>query len=429
MEDYSSNVSQDSSVKFEVLQAEARRALHRGKPAAALSLYARIVRTRPSIESYTNMAIALYQLRRYDEALAISHRAVNFAQNVAVVWANHATLLRGLNRLDESLTAFQRSLDLEPQHVDVVVKKALCLLCLGRYQEGFALREQKWASSKWLRILRQFPQRRWLGASESLRGKRILIHSERGLGDTVQLVRYAKLVAEAGGFAILEVQPALKPLLTGLPHVVSVCSVGEQLPEFDVHCAFSSLPHLFGTTLDSIPQEIPYLHVQPGWRRKSAQLVGGGRLRIGFVYRGNIRHGGGIFDQRPIPLAILLRLCTGTPHGWFCLQTDATVREMALMKETPNVAHLGGQIENLADTAAIIEQLDLIISIDTAVAHLAAAVGKPVWVLAPFSPAWQWRVFGNKPPWYPHAQVFRQRRPGDWEDLVSVLLPKISMLA
>jgi hypothetical protein len=420
----------NAEIGVEALHAKARQALVAGKAGEALALYSDALRLRPSFEAYENSAIALSRLGRDEEAVMLSNRILQHAPDSAVAWGNHALFLRRLDRLTEAAAALERALELAPQFHDARTKLGLCLLSLGRYREGFALLERRWEWPPWRALRQRFPQPQWSGA-EPLCGKRILFHADAaGYGDAIQLFRYARLAVGAGASVMLEVQPKLKPLLGGSAHVAAVATVGEKLPEFDLHCPFSALPYLFGTTVETVPCAIPYLYALPSYRDKWASILDGPaaaehrpshtRMRVGFVYRGNTAHMKGD-DERQIPLATFLRLLAGIPWRWYCLQCDATESERGMMRRMPNVVHLGSRIDDWADTAAIVDQLDLVVSIDTALAHLAGAVGKPLLVLTPFSPAWQWRSFGGGPAWYPAARVWRQPRAGDWAGLIAAI--------
>ncbi len=407
--------------RIEALNAEARRALKEGRAAESLALYGNALRTEPSFEGYQNSALALSHLGHLQEALALSSWLIEGFPDQPLAWFNHAFFLANLDRAEDALPAADRALALAPQFDKAQKLKAECLLSLGRYREGFALHARCYEKVV-SRHANLIPRPLWSGA-EALRGKRILLHLEPHYGNTIQLLRYAQLAVDAGATVIVEVQPTLKPLLVGSPHIASVNAIGEKLPDFDLHCPFAALPYLFGTTVESVPRGIPYLEPPSAYREKWASIIDRGAQpaatwKIGFCYRGNPIHMRGHYDKRPIPLPLLLGLAAGTPHRWFCLQLDATEAERALMRGMPNITDLGGGIADWADTAAIVAQLDLVVSIDTSLAHLAGALGKPVWVLTPFAPSWQWRSFGHGRAWYPGARVWKQPSPDDWRGVI-----------
>jgi hypothetical protein len=263
---------------------------------------------------------------------------------------------------------------------------------------------------------RMFRQQLWLGTPQ-IAGRTILLHGEQGLGDTIQFARYVKPLARAGASVMLEVAPSLKELLTGMDGAVSVFAQGEALPPFDLHCPLASLPLAFKTEPASIPAEIPYLAAPAAriekWR---ARLDAVSRPRVALAWSGNPAHAND--RNRSIPLARLEPLWSVAGPSFISVQRDLREGDAGVLAAA-RLVHLGGELADFADTAAVLALADLVISVDSAVAHLAGAVGRPVWILLPFSPDWRWMLAREDSPWYPTARLFRQPAIGDWESVVS----------
>jgi hypothetical protein len=266
---------------------------------------------------------------------------------------------------------------------------------------------------------RHFPQNRWHG-EPGIEGRRILLHAEAGLGNTIQFVRYAPLVATLGATVLLAVQPELKPLLTGMPGVESVHGPLGAWPEFDLHCPLMSLPMAFATTEQTIPRQVPYLAVDPdaiaSWQTILPAPAGAQGLRIGLVWAGASRpqqpHAAAIDRRRSMALAQMAPL-GGVPGNVF---VSLQLGPAAAQIETAPfpLLDVAARLTDFAETAALVEALDLIIAVDTAVAHLAGALGKPVWLLSRHDACWRWGRDRDDSPWYPTMRLFRQTTPGDW---------------
>jgi tetratricopeptide (TPR) repeat protein len=389
----------------------------------ALASFDRALALRPvDTEVLCNRGNTLEQLDRPEAALANFERALALRPDFAEAWNNRSTSLRSLNRWEEALTSVDRALALQPEYPDAHWNRSLILLMQRDFKKG-------WLEYEWrLRVPslghqpRPFTQPRWSGA-EDLSGKTILVYAEQGLGDTLQFCRYASLLAERGARVVLEVQRPLRTLLAGLAGVELLLCPGDELPAFDFHSPLLSLPLAFATDIDSIPAPRRYLAADParlpGWKSQlDAQSRGAKARRIGLVWAGNPalsqdRH-------RSVPLQSLLSLAA--PDLQFCsLQKDLRPGDRELLDAHPEILHFGDQLHDFADTAALIENLDLVISVDTAVAHLAGALGKPVWILQRFSPDFRWLLGREDSVWYPSARLFRQVRRGDWGSIISAL--------
>ena len=282
---------------------------------------------------------------------------------------------------------------------------ALALLATGDFERGWQEHEWRWRANV-IGPEQSFRQPLWLGA-EDLTGKTILLHNEQGLGDALQFVRYAPQVRQRGARVVLRVQRPLLSLMAGLAGADHVIAEGDALPEFDYHCPLLSLPLAFGTHLQNIPAGIPYLHPAADRLAKWQSILGERTApRIGLAWSGNPAHKND--RNRSIALKQLLPLLSVPGVRFVSLQRDLREDDAAVLGNLPALVSIGAQLDDFADTAAAISLLDLVITVDTAVAHLAGALGKPVWVLLPFAPDWRWLLKREDSPWYPTARLFRQ---------------------
>jgi hypothetical protein len=272
-------------------------------------------------------------------------------------------------------------------------------------------------------MLRPFAQPLWLGRAP-LQGRRILLHAEAGLGDTIQFCRYAPLVTALGAQVDLEVPAPLLALLSTLRAPCTLVRRGDPLPEFDVHCPLMSLPLALGTTVDTIPADVPYLYADPAkvedWRRH----LGAARApRVGLAWSGSAIYRND--RKRSLPLGALAELMS-LPIEFHALQKDIREDDRAAAREFGRLRLHEGRLNDFSDTAALLELMDLVVSVDTSVAHLAGAMGKPVWVLLPFLPDHRWFLDRADSPWYPTATLLRQSRPGDWPGVIAELACRLA---
>jgi hypothetical protein len=288
----------------------------------------------------------------------------------------------------------------------------LALLQLGRFSEAWVLHESRWAKPSFQPIVRHFPQPIWDG-SFPVNGKTVLLHAEQGLGDTLQFVRYVELVKALGARVVLEVQAPLIPLFSGLFGVEALVKQGDPLPPFECHCPLMSLPLAFQTTLSSIPNVVPYLKPSPEKERFWVEKLGTtSRLRVGLVWSGDPRHQND--KQRSIALAELM---AALPPGfeYVSLQSEIRDSDRQALEERDQLVHFGSELKDFADTAALCAQMDVVVCVDTSVAHLSGALGKPTFLLLPCNPDWRWLLDRTDSPWYPTMQIFRQAQLGNWQ--------------
>lgn len=388
-------------------------ALHRH--AEALESLDQAVALNPNNpESHNNRGAQLRDMRRYDEALAAYDRALALRADFVEAHNNRGNVLKSLGRTDEAMASFDRALALRPGHVSAQWNKSLVALLTGDFATGWPLYERRWQRMALRHHVRSFAQPRWNG--EALDGKTILIYHEQGLGDCVQFVRYAPLLWARGARVVIDAQKPLVPLLQTLPGECDIIAAGDPLPDFDFHIPIMSLPLAFATTLETIPAETPYLFSDPARRKAWRKILGKKkRPRIGLVWAGKSTYQQD--DLRSLALAQVAPLFEA-PFDFHALHKDIPEDDTALFESGPLADHRAG-LHDFADTAALIDELDLVISVDTSVAHVAGSLGKPVWVLLPFMPDWRWLLGRTDSPWYPSARLFRQPSPGDWASVIA----------
>jgi predicted O-linked N-acetylglucosamine transferase (SPINDLY family)/ADP-heptose:LPS heptosyltransferase len=386
----------------------------RGHLDDAITWYGRAIDADPQLASaHNNLGAALARLDRHKEAEVAHRRAIALKPDFPDGHYNLGVALQDLGKFEEALASYQKAAELRPDLVDARWNRAYVLLMLGRYAEGWHEHEWRWRRKE--QPPRSYPQPLWRG--EPLEGRTILLHAEQGMGDTVQFMRYVPLVAARGGRVLLQVPaPLLRLAQASLGHCAQVLSDGEVPPTFDLHCPLLSLPLAFGTTLETIPADSPYLAIDEAtaarWRERLGKAPG---LKVGLVWAGSPQHKND--RNRSIALERLAPLFGAAGVRWFSLQVGERKAELARLP-AGTIADLSEQLTDFAETAAAIAGLDLVIAVDTATAHVAGALGKPVWVLVPFVPDWRWFVEREDSPYYPSARLFRQPARGDWDSVM-----------
>ena len=366
-------------------------------------------------EAHYNRGIVLHELDRLDDALASFDRAVALKPAYAAAHNNRGSVLHDLNRLDEALAAFDKALALTGGFAEACLNKSYCLLRMGRFDDGWRLHE--WRKSTERPVAnRSFPQPLWLG-NEDVADKTVFVHWEQGFGDTLLFCRYASLLRERGASVAMSVQEPLHRLLSrSMPDIRFLTN--DVVPAaFDYHCALLSLPLAFKTTLQSVPAAVPYLFADD--ERRSiwdARLPPPAKPRIGLAWSGNAKQKNDF--NRSIGLAALAPILATDAH-WVSLQKEVRDIDRSLLANFPQISHYGELLADFSDTAAVIASMDLIITVDTSVAHLAGAMGKPVWILLAYTADWRWLTDRDDCPWYPTARLFRQQAPHAWEAVVA----------
>jgi tetratricopeptide (TPR) repeat protein len=370
------------------------------------------------VEALNRLGIVFKDQNRLDEAIEYFLQAIAARPAFVQGWNNLGNALKAQNKLDEAIVAYRQALTIEPRNARAHLYLAFVRLLKGELRESWLNYEYRWVAER-NSPQRDFTQPFWRG-EHPLAAKSILLHAEQGLGDTIQFVRYAPLLAAQGASVHLQVQPALKALLSNSAGVTSVVQTGEPLPPFDFHCPFLSLPLALRTGLDSIPNQVPYVQAPPDrvrlWESRLPPLPA---LRVGVVWRGNSRHGND--SNRSIRFETFRRLFEVESCEFVSLNLGLTEREAQVFADTAACRDPSDLIADFADTAAIVSLLDLVVTVDTSVAHLAGAMGRPVWMLLPFAPDWRWMLAREDSPWYPTMRLFRQPAIGDWNSVISTV--------
>jgi len=396
-----------------------------GRAQEALIAFDRAIALKPDYaEAHSNRGNAQLELNRLTEALADYERALALKPNFADALVNRGNALHHLGREREAIASFDRAIEISPQLAEAHWNKALTCLAFGDFAIGLQEYEWRWKRDSELKP-RDFVQPQWQG--DDLHGRTILLHAEQGFGDTIQFIRYLPMVVAKGGKVVLEIPDDLRPLIGRSEGVVAIARRGEALPPFDVHCPLMSLPLAFGTTLTTIPAPIPYLSA-PAERieRWRARVAGMKTPRIGLVWSGKPTHKND--HNRSIPLAQLAPLLAQPGISFVSLQKEYRDADLAGLAKMP-LLRLDHALADFADTAGAIAALDLVIAVDTAVAHLAGAMGKPLWLLLPAIGDWRWLMERVDSPWYPSARLFRQPQIGDWQSAIAEVSRELALFA
>jgi tetratricopeptide (TPR) repeat protein len=388
-----------------------------GRPDEALHSYRQALSIQPdALAPLNNVASLLHDDGRYEEALEYFGKALLHHPDSAELHFNTALSLQELGRRAAALESYGRATALAPDFAAAHWNEALCRLQMADFVEGWKKYEWRWKYDALKKPKPDFEQQIWLG-DEPLEGKTILLYSEQGIGDAIQFYRYTTLLSAKGANVVMQVPGALVSLLADQGNPCRIVSKNDPLPPFDCYCPLLSLGLAFRTALDTIPANTPYLHAPAiAVERWRARLGARTQPRIGLVWSGSASHAND--RHRSIPLAVLAKVISPNLH-FISLQKEVKSTDLATLQELPAVFHAGEELEDFADTAGLIANLDLVISVDTSVAHLAGALGKPVWVLLPFNPDWRWLSERHDSPWYPSARLFRQPRYGDWDSVVA----------
>ena len=429
------------------------------RPDLAAAHFRRATELAPTLaEAYTNLGIALSRLDRNEEATAAYARVVALHPDDVRARFNLATsrsddipleeieatcraliaahpqmpeahnglgvALQRENRFEEALASFRRATALKPDFAQAIINEAMVLLLLGRYQEGWPKYEWRRRLSLLHDIERALPP--WQG--EDIAGKIILLHSEQGLGDTIQFLRYVPLVAARARHVILEIPRALVRMAASLPiDNVTIVHKGRIARGAHVHAPLLGLPRIFKTRVDNIPGKVPYLMPRrPLVERWARAIAGDGRLKVGLVWGGNKEHKGD--RRRSIAFARLAPLLAVEGVAWHSLQVGERTAELAHLP-AGTLIDLSPQLTDFAETAGAILNLDLVIAVDTSVAHLAGALDRPTWIMIACSPDWRWLLDRDDSPWYPSVRLYRQPAPGDWESVIARVAADLAVRA
>ncbi|MDR3733958.1 MAG: tetratricopeptide repeat protein [Acidobacteriaceae bacterium] len=391
----------------------------------ALAWSSRGCRVNPDDDrARTELGLTLAELDRFDEASVAFRCVLSHKPDDAETWAALANVLMAQAE-PGAVALYRRGLVIEPEHPAIRWNLALALLRHGDFTVGWANHEARLLLTGPQKIrLPELSTSIWDG--QDLTGRTLLLHTEQGLGDTLQFVRYVPLVAARGGKIVLVAPRPLVNLLRSLPGVDVLIATGDPVPPFDFWLPLLSLPRVFSTTLDTIPERTPYLRADPECVATWQQRLGNG-IRVGLVWAGS--PGNGNDRNRSCPLELLVPLLAVPGIRWFSLQKGSRAADPARLGWQERITDLDPLIDDFADTAAIIANLDLVVSVDTSVAHLTGALGQACWVLLPFAPDWRWMLDRTDSPWYPRSRLFRQTRPGDWSAVVTAVATALAGLS
>jgi tetratricopeptide (TPR) repeat protein len=379
------------------------------------------------IGALIHMGNLLVRMNRHDESLVCYERVLAVDPGDVVALFNRGNVLQKNSRHREALASYDAALAHKPGFAEVLIEQAHCHLALGEMQAGWPLFEARWDTEQLHRAKLQSAAPMWRGEAldEKVDNTRVLLlWAEQGLGDTLQFVRYLPLIAQRASRIVLRVPTALQSLIDGFAartaaaSGASIAVVGNlpTLPAHDLHCPLMSLPLVFGSDLPSLPADVPYLHAPEASVEKWRNILGErSKPRIGIVWAGGQR----LLNNptRDMPLQSLLPLLTYDAE-WFSLQQSISPADAAILAQLPQVRCVGDDLADFADTAGLVQQLDLLVSIDSSVAHLAGALGKPVWLMLRKAGEWRWLHDRSDSPWYPKHRIFRQQSHGAWESVV-----------
>ncbi|MEG4494686.1 tetratricopeptide repeat protein [Microcoleus sp. D3_18_C4] len=394
----------------------------KGELLEAVNLYRRALEIHPhSWEAYNNLATVLQEQGNLEDALEYYHKALELLPDFVEAINNLGRTFLEKGAVEDAITCYRRAIHLNPNHASAHLNLSLALLLVGDLENGLAEYEWRWQIKEFHTGHSCFltgpdnsvsaREYRPLWDGSDLVGKTILLHAEQGLGDSLQFIRYAAIVKNKGGRVIVGCYPQLHRLFATVDGIDLLIVKGEPLPEFDVQAPMLSLPYILGTKLETIPANTAYLSPPAG---AEFGLLPDRNLKVGIVWAGNPKHRKN--KQRSCSLSQFLPLLDVSGASFYSLQKEVSEADRALLNQT-SIVDLSPHFGDFADTAAAIAKLDLVISVDTAVAHLAGALGKQVWILLAFSPDWRWLLEREDSPWYPTARLFRQHQRGDWEDV------------
>jgi len=385
------------------------------RPEEALSSYDRAIALKPDFaEARCNRGNALMELKRPEEALSSYDRAIALKPDFAEAHCNRGNALKDLKRPEEALASYDSAIALKPDYAEAHWNQSLCMLLMGRFEQG--LRQYEWRKKLDEPLgLRSYPQPLWLG-EENITDKILFVYWEQGLGDTIQFCRYVKLVEARGAKVIMSVQQPLRGLLKQISPTIQIIGPNEAPTDFDYHCPLLSLPLALGTTLETIPAERQYIKADEELRSVwSVRLPPRTKPRIGLVWSGGTVYKSD--HNRSTELKTFLPILS-TDADWICLQKEVKQKDLAVLRQVSGITYFGDDVGDFSNTAALLDLMDLVITTDTNIPHLAGAMGKPVWILLSYNPDWRWLLDRNDSPWYRSARLFRQQQIGNWVGVI-----------
>ncbi len=392
-----------------------------GRAEAAAASYREALRIDPLfLDACYNLGNVLRESGRYDEAIGTYRRALGIDPDYFEAYNNMGVAFKEKGDTANSIGCYQKALEINPTIPEAQWNLSLVYLLAGEFSEGWKRYEWRWEKADYRLYLRHFSQPLWDGSD--IAGKTILLHAEQGYGDAIQFVRYVPLVAKTGAKVIVEVPGGLVTLCETVDGAARVIRRGDDLPVFDCHCPLLTLPMVFQTQLSSIPDRIPYLAAdkvgEATWHERL--VADGGGFRVGLVWSGNPEHKND--RNRSIPMEKLVPLLDTDRVLFYSLQKGKAAEVLNGGTYGRRIIDYTEDLNDFADTAALLANLDLVISVDTAVAHLAGAMGRSVWLMLPHAPDWRWLLKRDDSPWYPTMRLFRQPAPGDWEKVIDEMI-------
>jgi Flp pilus assembly protein TadD len=380
-------------------------------------------------EALSNLGHSLYRAGNFGRSVREANRALMLKPEFAGAHNNLGVALQAAGQVDAAVGAYRAALAIRPDHPPAWYNLATALLLRGDFEEGWNAYEWRWKGGVPCLSPRPLAAPEWIGDAPA--GRRILVHAEQGIGDAIQFARYLPLLAARGARVLVECHPELISLFKSLQGIESIASPGETPPPHDLQLPMMSLPQRFATLADGIPADIPYLFADPEasqiWAERLAPLRG---KKVGLVWAGNARDhdaaAHAVDRRRSLPLSLLAPLLALPDIAFISLQKGPAAGQIVSLPPPLRPSDPTSGLADFADTAALVANLDLVISVDTAVAHLAGAMGKPVWILSRFDGCWRWLLDRDDSPWYPTARLFRQTKAGDWHEVAGRVAAALS---
>jgi tetratricopeptide (TPR) repeat protein len=388
-------------------------------PEEAIQFYQKTIKINPErADTYYNLGIVLKEKGLFREAISVYQKAIQLNPDFLDAYNNLGIALRDNQQIEESITCYKEALTIDPDDAVTHWNLSQTLLLNGNFKYG-------WKEYEWRLRVKDFHRADFhcpLWDGSDISGRTILLQAEQGFGDTIQFIRYAPMVKQFGAKVIVGCPKELTSLLRNIEGVRQAISYGERLPEFDLYCPLPSLPFIFGTTSESIPVKVPYIYADSSLVRRWKDKLkdNNSQLKIGLVWAGR--------KQRSFSLDLFSPLSRLKQVTFYSLQKGEAAKQTENSSGKMELVDCTEEIHDFSDTVAVIENLDLIITVDTAVAHLSGALGKPVWTLLPAVPDWRWMLYRKDSPWYPTMRLFRQPSPGNWESVIATVKDELLKL-
>ena len=397
-------------------------AAHTNDPDRGISLLERAVTLRTGVASwYANLSALYRMVYRMQDALRVGQEAIRLDPQNADHLVNLSLVFTDMDDREHAVACLLRALGLKPDHADGHLALGQNLLAMGDFEPGWKEYEWRNLTEAGKGTLPKMTSAAWNGMR--IPNGRLLMVGDQGYGDTIQFARYIPLIADRCQELVLGCSAEMGPLLSTIPGVKQYCHRWTDVPGHAAHCRLSSVPHLIHTTLETIPAQVPYLFADPtriaAWRQRLDAMLPHGVRRVGLAWTGRPTHPND--RRRSIPLARLAPLAAASRASFVSLQKPMPPADLAAMVQFPGFADLSADLADFGETAAVIANLDLVVTVDTAIGHLAGAMAKPVWIMLPKASDWRWLLERSDSPWYPTARLFRQQTPGAWDPVIAAV--------